>query len=120
MRSFIIIPVALAAISGPVMAAGAIFHASPLPCFSTLESGDFCPHSNDIIFRAGDGDHALLKLHGFKGISLVGLPPFIREVPTSYGRVLHGAPMPGNYTVEMHRDGKRIPTLDLHMRFILR
>ena len=123
MRRVVLVAAALGAfITGPAVAEDvqAIFHTSPLPCVPMSSGGMFCGHSLDLKYRAGGGDHALLKLHGFRGIELVGLPSFVREVPTTYGRLLRGAPKPGNYTVEMHRDGKRIPTLDMHMRFIPR
>ncbi|MBX5235302.1 hypothetical protein HJC02_24000 [Rhizobium sp. NLR4a] len=108
--------------AGPATAgeAQAIFHTSPLPCVPMSGGGMFCGHTDNIEYLEEDGDQVLLKLHGFKGIELVGLPPVVREVPTTYGRLLRGAPTPGNYTVEMHQNGKRIPTLVMHMRFIPR
>ncbi|MBB3743513.1 hypothetical protein FHX10_003012 [Rhizobium sp. BK591] len=109
-------------VAGPAAAdeAEAIIHTSPLPCAPMSGGGMFCGHTYDLRCRAEDGDQVLLKFHGYKGIELVGLPPFVREVPTTYGRLLRGAPTPGNYIVEMHQDGKRTPTLDMHMRFIPR
>jgi hypothetical protein len=80
--------------------------------------GRFCGYTVDIRYQPGDGDQVLLRMHGYQGLQLVGLPHFVREVPTTCGRLLRGSLKPGTYTVGMWRDGKRIPMLDMHMRFI--
>jgi hypothetical protein len=122
---------ALAAFMAGPAASEVILHTSPLPArFMPREQGAheqggqrgywFQGLTTDIKYLPSDGDEVLLKMHGFQGIQLVGLPSFVREVSTANGRLLRGVPQPGNYTIEMHRDGKRIPTLDMHMRFIPR
>ncbi len=97
----------------------AIVHTSPLPCVPASGGGTFCPHFYDLEYRAEDGDQVLLRLQGFSGIKL-DLPPFVREVTTADGRLLRGVPQPGIYIVQMRRDGKHMPTLDMHMRLIPR
>ncbi|MGO7727957.1 hypothetical protein [Rhizobium leguminosarum] len=129
MKSIPITAVVLAAFIARPAAADVILHTSPLPAqFMPDERGAyeqggqkgfwFYGHTTDIKYLPSDRDQVLLRMHGFQGIELVGLPPFVWEVATSDGRLLRGIPQPGNYTVEMHGDGKRIPTLDMHMRFI--
>lgn len=130
MKAIITAAVLAASIAGNA-SADVLLHASPLPAkFMPHEQGAhqqggqkgywFYGLTTDIKYLAGDGDEVFLRMHGFQGIELVGLPPFVREVSTADGRLLRGVPQPGDYTVEMHRDGKRIPTLDMHMRFIPR
>ncbi|TCQ07683.1 hypothetical protein C8J34_104144 [Rhizobium sp. PP-F2F-G36] len=101
-------------------AAEVILNASPLPCIYIEGNGMFCGQTLDIKYRPGDGDHALLRIYGHENLQLVGLPSFVRDVLTTYGRLLRGKPEPGNYTVGVWRDGKRIPTQDMHLRFIPR
>lgn len=131
MKTIIITAAVLAASIAGSASADVLLHTTPLPAkFMPHEQGAiqqggqkgywFQGHTTDIKYLPADGDEVLLKMHGFQGIQLVGLPSFVREVPTAEGRLLRGVPQPGNYTVEMWRDGKRIPTLDMHMRFIPR
>jgi len=131
MKSITIAVAALAIFMAGPAVADVILNSSPLPAkFMPHKQGAheqggqrgfwFYGLTTDLKYLPGDGDEVLLKLHGFQGIQLVGLPPFVREVSTADGRLLRGIPQPGNFTVEMHRDGKRIPTLDMHMRFIPR
>lgn len=126
-----IIATALAALAAGPAAADVVLHTSRLPAqFMRHERGAheqggqrgywFHGHTTDIKYLPGDGDEVFLRMHGFKGIQLVGLPPFVREVATVDGRLLRGIPRSGTYIVEMHRDGKHIPTLDMHLRFIPR
>ncbi|TCV76017.1 hypothetical protein [Neorhizobium sp. S3-V5DH] len=131
MKSITIAVAALAAFMAGPAVAEVILHTSPLPAkFMPHEQGAheqggqrgywFRGHTTRHQELPGDGDEVFLRMHGFQGIQLVGLPPFVREVSTADGHLLRGIPQPGNYTVEMWRDGKRIPTLDMHMRFIPR
>lgn len=131
MKTIIITAAVLAASIAGSASADVLLHTTPLSAkFMPHEQGAiqqggqkgywFQGHTTDIKYLPADGDEVLLKMHGFQGIQLVGLPSFVREVPTADGRLLRGIPQPGNYTVEMWRDGKRIPTLDMHMRFIPR
>lgn len=75
-------------------------------------------HTLNIRYSPSDGDQVLWRMHGFKDVELVGLPPFLREVFTTDGRLLRGIPQPGDYTVEMHTRGVRGPLLDMNFRFI--
>jgi hypothetical protein len=131
MKTIIITAAVLAASIAGSASADVLLHTTPLPAmFMPHEQGAiqqgvqkgywFQGHTTDIKYLPSGGDEVLLKMHGFQGIHLVGLPSFVREVPTADGRLLRGVPQPGKYTVEMWRDGKRIPTLDMHMRFIPR
>lgn len=131
MKTIIITAAMLAASITGSASADVLLHTTPLPArFMPHQQGAheqggqrgywFQGHTTDIKYLPGDGDEVFLRMHGFQGIQLVGLPPFVREVSTADGRLLRGIPQPGNFTVEMHRDGKRIPTLDMNMRFIPR
>lgn len=131
MKTIIITAALLAASIAGSASADVLLHSTPLSAkFVPHEQGAsqqhgqrgywFYGHSTDIKYLPGDGDEVLLKLHGFQGIRLVGLPPFVREVSTADGRQLRGIPQPGTYTVQLWRDGKHISTLDMTMRFIPR
>lgn len=98
----------------------AIFHTSPLPCVPMPDGGMFCGSSDDVKYRPEDGDQVLVRFHGFYGLEYRGLPPFVREVQTTDGRLWRGTPRPSSYVVEAWRDDKHIPTLDVHIRFIPR
>lgn len=129
MRSILIAAAVLATLIAGSASADIIHNTSPLPARfilhaeGAIEQGGqrglwFYGHTTDLKYLPGKGDEVLFSMHGFHGIQLVGLPPFLREVSTADGRLLRGVPQPGNYTVQMWRNGKHIPTLDMHIRFI--
>ncbi|MGO8332110.1 hypothetical protein ACC778_08290 [Rhizobium ruizarguesonis] len=129
MKSIVIPAAILAALIAGSTSANVNVTASPRPAvFVADEHGAneqggqkgfwFYGHTLNIRYSPSDGDQVLWRMHGFKDIELVGLPPFLREVFTIDGRLLRGVAQPGDYTVEMHTNGVRGPLLDMNFRFI--
>jgi hypothetical protein len=85
-----------------------------------LDGSTYNGWSYDFSYLPSEGDTYVLGMHGFPDIQLVSLPPFLREVPTEYGRLIRGTPQPGTYVVEMYQDGILVPSLEMTMRFIPR
>lgn len=80
----------------------------------------FFSSSVQITYTLGLPERKIYGFRGFNGLEFRGLPSWLREVKTSAGRDLVGSPQPGTFTIQMYRDGKHIPTLDMPMTFIPR
>lgn len=80
----------------------------------------FFGRADRIKYTPGLPDRKIHGFSGFHGLEFRGLPSWLREVKTSAGRDLVGSPQPGTFTIQMYRDGKHIPTLDMPMTFIPR
>lgn len=96
------------------------FTVSPLAPQLLSDGSTFYGWLDNFSYLPSEGDTPVLRMHGFEGLQVVGLPPFLREVPTEDGRLLRGTPQPGTYVVHMYKGGVLMPTLEMTMRFIPR
>lgn len=86
-------------------------------------SNSFCS-TPSFIFRYDDsaiqGDVVVWGCWGCPGEVLVGMPSWMRMVPSNSGYDLVGRPRPGAYSVKSYYNGERRPSLDQNWKFIPR
>lgn len=83
----------------------------------------FCPFPSvpGSIFRYDrkiQQDVVVWRCVGCPGEVLIGLPSWLRKVPTSYGYDLVGRPQPGKFRTKSYYEGVYKPTLDSDYTFI--
>lgn len=83
----------------------------------------FCS-TPSMIFRYDDatinGEVVIWGCYGCPGEVLVGMPSWMRMVPSNSGYDLVGRPRPGAYSVKSYYNGVRRPSLDQNWKFIPR